>query len=101
MKLNELMSKLDDVFIIPVALRFLYEKGYLTKEEYVNRKSKRLIDIRVWAPKFTNTAFVVLFFDNNEWNIEVEIDTMLNVISVSLKTEQYYQVLYDIENIGE
>lgn len=97
---KELYEQLSfDEAMIKPALDFLYEKGYLTKEEYVNRKSKRLIDIKICAPKFTKTALVVLYFDDYEWGIEVELDTMLNVISVALNTHnQGYQVLY---NIGE
>lgn len=82
-----------NAFIIS-ALSFLHKKGYITQEEYENRKSERLNDIRTYDRSYGMD--VMLSFDEDEWVFYVEVDSTLKVKSVIFNDgkENESQVLY-------
>lgn len=69
---------------IDVAIDWLYDKGYLTEEEKKNHSSERLCDITTAPPNYSGHTIVMLFFDDNEWFITVEIDNYLTVVKAEL-----------------
>ena len=79
--------------LVKAALSFLYVKGYITKEEYKNRESSRLNDIRTYD-RDNGGTFVVLFFDESEWNISVEVGSESNIISVVSTIDGEDKTLY-------
>lgn len=85
--------------LIKAALSFLYVKGYITKEEFENRESSRLNDIRTYE-RVDDGMFVVLFFDESEWNISVEVGSEPNIKSVIFNSGEENQVLYR-ESLGK
>lgn len=79
---------------IIAALAFLYKSGYVTKEEYLNKESERLCDIKTYySPQ--GGKFIIFVFDDREWVIAVEVDCMLNVIKVELEIGAEEQLLYE------
>ena len=78
---------------IAAALSFLFDKGYITPEEYAKGKSDRLNNIETHCMKY-NGALVVFNFDDNEWAINAEVDKNLNVNRVELYSEETFQILY-------
>lgn len=86
--LNSVSIRSNEASVM-AALSFLRIEGYITQEEYTNRKSDRLNDIRTYytaAPR--GGVLVVLVFDDNEWVIKVEVDSMLNIIRVELHSSE-------------
>ena len=81
---------------ITSALSFLHKGGYITKEEYANRESERLNDIRAYDR--ANGMDIMLSFDEDEWVLYVEVDSMLKVKSVIFNDgkEDESQVLYNV-----
>ena len=75
------------------ALSFLYKEGYITQEEYTDGKSERLNDIRTYG-RANGGTFVVLFFDESEWNISVEVGSESNIISVVSTIDGEDKTLY-------
>ena len=78
---------------ITSALSFLYNEGYITQEEYTDGKSERLNDIRTYDRSYGGT-FVVLFFDESEWNTSVEVGSESNIISVVSTIDGEDKTLY-------
>lgn len=77
------------------AMRFLYEKGYVTQEEYINGESKRIYDIKAYY-RLKGGMSIVFVFDEREWFIVVEVDNMLNIIRAEFHIlDGEYQVLYE------
>lgn len=77
--IKERDAKYDE--IIKAALSFLYFKGYITKEEFENRESLRLNDIRTYD-RANGGMLVVLYFDEGDWSISVAVGSAPNIISV-------------------
>ena len=77
--IKERDAKYDE--LIKAALSFLYVKGYITKEEFDNRESSRLNDIRTYD-RVNGGILVVLLFDECEWTISVDVGSAPNIISV-------------------
>ena len=79
---------------ITSALSFLYNEGYITQEEYTDGKSERLNDIRTYDRSYGMD--IMLSFDEDEWILYVEVDSMLKVKSVIFNDgkEDDSQVLY-------
>ena len=77
------------------AVHFLYNEGYVTQEEYLSGKSKRLYDIKSYD---MNEGMDIKFvFDEREWFIDVVLDKMLNVVKAQLciNGDNTIQVLYE------
>lgn len=91
---KELESKYEE--FVTAALKFLYNKGYITQEEYTNRKSERLNDIKTYE-RLPSGMNVVLVFDDYEWMITAVVDRMLNIVRIELNSsDEESQVLYEM-----
>lgn len=90
--LNERDAKIDKCII--KALSFLYKEGYITQEEYMNRESERLNNIRTYEIDNGRMA-VWLSFDEDEWTLYIIVDSTFKVNSVVFcDGEEEPQILY-------
>ena len=88
------MKDSKDEFV-HIALVFLFDKGYITPEEYLSRKSDRLNNITTHLTKY-NGALVVFDFDNSEWSIAVDVNIARIVTRVDLYNKGTFQLLYKL-----
>lgn len=76
------------------AMRFLYDRGYITQEEYLNGESKRIYDIKAYD-RSQGGMNIMFVFDEREWFIGVDVDSMLNIIKAEFHIiDGDSQVLY-------
>ena len=92
--LNSIKERGYDDMVLS-ALGFLLKEGYITRDEFENRKSDRLNKIKAQS-SFKGGIFVSLYFDDSEWNITVEVDSNFNIITVKLNTGKEEETLYHI-----
>ena len=94
-KFLDMIKKQDDKVhaFITSALSFLHKRGYITQEEYTDRESERLNDIRTYD-RANGRMDIMLSFDEDEWTLYVEVDSTLKVTGVLFNDGKEDQVLY-------